>query len=126
MIIKMTNQDKKFYQYMGKIFGSRKIEKQINDRIYDDESKEWYIYLDEEEVMAFVSINNSVIKNIYAVEGRYLEEILEKIKEETTIRYSIVTNKYEETYKKCGLQVYNDETYKNFVSIYMEKAKVLK
>lgn len=126
MIIKMTNQDKKFYQYMGKIFGSRKIEKQINDRIYDDDSKEWYIYLDEEEVMAFVSINNSVIKNIYAVEGRYLEEILEKIKEETTIRYSIVTNKYEETYKKCGLQVYNDETYKNFVSIYMEKAKVLK
>ena len=43
MIIKMTNKDEKFYEYMGRLFGSRLVEKQTNDRIYDDDSKEWYI-----------------------------------------------------------------------------------
>ena len=41
MIKKITNKEEDFYQYMGKIFGSRSIERQINDRIYDDDSKEW-------------------------------------------------------------------------------------
>ncbi|WP_289181741.1 hypothetical protein, partial [Helicobacter japonicus] len=54
MVKKMTNKDEKFYQYMGKFFGSRLIEKQTNDRIYDDDSKEWYICAEEGRVMAFV------------------------------------------------------------------------
>ena len=52
MIIKITNKDEKFYQYMGKFFGSRLVERQTNDRIYDDNNKEWYIYIEEEKVMA--------------------------------------------------------------------------
>ena len=39
MIIKMTNKDENFYQYMGKFFGSRLVERQTNDRIYDDDNK---------------------------------------------------------------------------------------
>ena len=35
----MINKDEKFYQYMGKFFGSRLVEKQTNDRIYDDNGK---------------------------------------------------------------------------------------
>ena len=42
MILKLNNKDTNFYNYMGKIFGSRPIEKQVNDRIYDDSNKEWY------------------------------------------------------------------------------------
>ena len=98
MIIKMTNKEEKFYQYMGKFFGSRLIEKQTNDRIYDDDSKEWYLYLKEERVMAFVSVSKNAIKNIYATREEYLEEILKEIKKKNSITYSIVTNNYAEVY----------------------------
>ncbi len=126
MVIKMTNKDKRFYQYMGKFFGSRIIEKQTNDRIYDDNDKEWYIYIEEDKVMAFISISQRKIKNIYAIKEKYLEELLKEIKNENNITYSIVTNSYEEIYKKCGFKVYKDNTYKNFVTIYMEKELAIK
>ncbi|MCI8655752.1 MAG: hypothetical protein HFJ48_07875 [Clostridia bacterium] len=121
MIVKMTNKDEKFYQYMGRIFGSRVIEKQTNDRIYDDNDKEWYIALEENKVKAFVSISQNKIKNVYAIEDRYLEEILEKVKLENQITYSIVTKSYEELYEKCGFKIYKDEIYKNFLTIYIEE-----
>lgn len=126
MIIRMTNKDEKFYQYMGKVFGSRLIEKQTNDRIYDDNDKEWYIYLEEEKVMAFISISQNKIKNIYTTKEKYLEELLKEIKNEKIITYSIVTNSYEKIYEKCGFTIHKDNTYKNFVTIYMEKESVLK
>lgn len=121
MTVKMTNKDEDFYKYMGKCFGSRLIEKQTNDRIYDDNNKEWYMYIQEEKVMAFISINNGVIKNIYTTKEEYLEEILKKIKEENNISYSIVTKYYIDIYKKCGFKVADNGDYKNFVTIYTEK-----
>ena len=96
MIIKMNNKEEKFYQYMGRIFGSRTIERQINDRIYDDDNKEWYVYIEEEKVMALVSISKNVMKNIYTTKEKYLEEVLEKVREENSITYSIVTKCYTE------------------------------
>ncbi len=121
MVVKITNKDEKFYQYMGKIFGSRLIEKQTNDRIYDDDSKEWYIYIEEERAMAFVSISKNIIKNVYTTKEKYLEEILEEIKKENNITYSIVTSYYKEIYEKCGFKVSQNQEYKNFVTIYTEK-----
>lgn len=121
MIIKITNKEEKFYQYMGKIFGSRLIERQINDRIYDDDNKQWYIYLEEEKVMALVSISKNVIKNIYTTKEKYLEEILEKVKKENNITYSIVTKCYTELYQKCGFKVSENQEYKNFVTIFTEE-----
>lgn len=121
MVIKMTNKDERFYYYMGKFFGSRLIEKQTNDRMYDDDSKQWYIYLEEKKVMAFVSINKNIIKNIYTTKEKYLEEILIDVKKENEITYSIVTNYYKHIYEKCGFKVSKNQDYKNFVTIYMEK-----
>lgn len=125
MIIKITNKDEKFYQYMGKFFGSRLVEKQTNDRIYDDDSKEWYISLEEERVMAFVSISKNVIKNIYTTKEKYLEEILKEIKRENNITYSIVTNYYAGVYEKCGFKISKNQDYKNFVIIYTEKEEAI-
>lgn len=119
MIIKLTNKDENFYQYMGKFFGSRLVQKQTNDRIYDDDNKTWYIYLDEGQAKAFVSINKNVLKNIYTTKEKYLEDILKQIQNENKITYSIVTNNYIETYQKCGFKISLDNTYKNFVTIYM-------
>lgn len=121
MVIKMTNKEQTFYQYMGKYFGSRLVEKQVNDRIYDDSNKEWYISLEENTVKAFVSISKNVIKNIYATDLKCLEEILNVVKNENNITYSIVTNCYIEVYEKCGFKVNNSQNYKNFVTIYIEK-----
>ncbi len=125
MVIKMMNKDEKFYEYMGKFFGSRLIEKQTNDRIYDDDSKEWYIYIEDEKVMAFVSINRNIIKNVYTTKEKYLEEILQEIRKENEITYSIVTNYYTEVYEKCGFKVNKNQDYKNFVTIYTEKEVAL-
>lgn len=126
MIIKMTNKDEKFYNYMGKFFGSRLVQNQTNDRIYDDDNKEWYIYLEEDTAKAFVSVNKNIIKNVYTTKEKYLEEILNKIKKENNITYSIVTNCYLDTYEKCGFKVWKENSYKNFVTICMskEEAKV--
>lgn len=125
MVTKITNKEERFYQYMGKFFGSRLVEKQTNDRIYDDDSKEWYIYLEEEKVMAFVSISKNVIKNIYTTKEKYLEEILKEIRKENNITYSIVTNYYAEVYEKCGFKVNKNQNYKNFVTIYIEKEEAI-
>lgn len=125
MIIKINNKDVEFYKYMGKCFGSRLIEKQTNDRIYDDNNKEWYVYIEEEKVMAFVSISQCVIKNIYTTREKYLEEILNKIREENNITSSIVSNSYIEIYKKCGFKVSNNQEYKNFITICTEKEEAL-
>lgn len=121
MIKKITNKEENFYQYMGRIFGSRAIERQINDRIYDDDSKEWYVYLEEEKVMALVSISKNIIKNIYTTKEKYLEEILKKVKKENNITYSVVTKTYAELYQKCGFKISESQEYKNFVTIYTEE-----
>lgn len=120
MVIKMTNQDENFYQYMGKFFGSRLVERQTNDRMYDDDNKVWYLYLEDEKVKAFVSVSKNVIKNIYTMKDEYLEELLSQIQTEMEIASSIVTNCYNEIYEKSGFCIKN-ETYKNFVTIDKEK-----
>ena len=121
MVIGITNKDEKFYEYMGKFFGSRLVEKQTNDRIYDDDSKKWYIYLEDGKVMAFVSVIKNTIKNIYTTKEKHLEDILKKVKKENIITYSVVTNYYKEIYKRCGFKVNDNKDYKNFVTIYIEK-----
>ena len=122
MIKKINNKDKNFYQYMGKFFGSRLVEKQVNDRIYDDDKKEWYVYIENDIVLAFVSIQNKVIKNVYCYKENYLEEVFNFIKKEgkiDKIDSSILTKNYLEVYKKCGFKIVDEETYKNFVVAYI-------
>ena len=122
MVVKINNKDEKFYSIMGKFFGSRLIEKITNDRIYDDKNKQWYVYINEDEnenALAFVSVSNETIKNIYASNEKVLEEILNYIKEEVKIIDSIVTNVYEDVYTKCQFNVNKSEGYRNFVTISM-------
>ena len=122
MVIKMTNKDENFYNYRGRFFGSRLVEKQMNDRMYDDDNKEWYLCIEEEKVKAFVSIHDEVIKNIYTTKEEYLEEVLKRIvKQKKIITFSIVTNKYIDTYEKCGFKIGNNKDYKNFTTIYIDR-----
>ena len=123
MIVKLTNKDESFYQHMGKFFGSRLVEKQINDRIYDDDKKEWYVYIENDNVIAFVSIQNKVLKNIYCYKEECLVELLNEVSKKEQIDTSILTNKYIDVYKKSGFDVVDNEIYKNFVMIHKKGKK---
>lgn len=117
MIAKMDNKSKNFYGIMGKFFGSRIVENETNDRIYDDNQKEWYVYFDNDSPVAFVSIISGVIKNVYAIKNDFLIELLEHISKEINIKDSIVTKAYKNVYESCGLITSGDNEYKNFIRI---------
>ena len=87
MILKMDNKSKDFYNIMGRFFGSRIVENKTNYRIYDDNNKEWYVYLDKELPVAFVSVVSGVIKNVYSIKDDFLIELLTHISKETKIVY---------------------------------------
>jgi len=116
MVVKLTNKDDNFYQYMGKFFGSRLVQKETNDRIYDDSDKVWYIYLKNKVSLGFISISENSIKNIYSVKPEYLSKLFEEIRKDITISPSVVTNLYVDIYESCNFSI-NDTCYKNFVII---------
>lgn len=117
-IIKIDNKDEQFYNYMGKMFGSRIVQRQTNDRIYDDNGKEWYLYIEDERVVSFVSVSNNMIKNVYTIKDAYLVQILQTIRKEKKIKESIVPNLYKKLYEKAGFKINPMNTLKNFVMIY--------
>ena len=123
MIIKLTNKDEKFYQYMGKFFGSRMVQKQTNDRIFDDDNKVWYLYVEDNIITSFVSVTKNIIKNIYTTKNEHLIELINELKKDNKnqIAKSIVTNAYLEVYEKCKFEIEPKQLSKNFVTIYMKK-----
>lgn len=121
MIVKMNNKQEKFYSYMGRMFGSRIVQRQTNDRIYDDSDKEWYLNIEDDRVVAFVSLSNNTIKNVYTIKDNYLTEILKILKKEVKINESIVPNLYKKLYTKAGYIINDMNTLKNFISIYEEE-----
>lgn len=118
LIVKMTNKDDGFYSYMGKFFGSRIVQTETKDRIYDDNNKLWYLYLDQNnKVCSFVSVCDNVIKNIYSTNDASLKELLLYLKKRISIESSIVTKIYEKVYLDCGFILNNLDNYKHFIMI---------
>lgn len=118
MIIKMTNKDEDFYNYMGRFFGSRIVQTETKDRIYDDNNKVWFIYLNSNsKPCAFVSVCDGIIKNIYSNSDEYLKDLLLNVKNEVKIKTSIVTKIYESIYLECGFKINSLENYKHFIMI---------
>ena len=122
MIIKLNNKSKNFYNTMGRFFGSRIVQNKTNDRIYDDNQKEWYINFEKNNPVAFVSISSNIIKNVYTINDDYLLDLLKYIIKETNgIEESIVTKIYLDVYTRAGLLVDENTSYKNFVKIRSDK-----
>ena len=117
MILKMDNKSQDFYCIMGKFFGSRIVQNETNDRIYDDNKKIWYIYFDNNTPVAFISIVSDVIKNVYSIKTEFLINLLQFITKEINIKDSIVTKAYLNVYEACGLVIGNIDEYKNFIRI---------
>lgn len=119
MILKMTNKDKDFYSYMGKIFGSRIVQSETKDRFYDDNNKIWYVYIDSktDKALSFVSVSNNVIKNVYSNSDDALFSLLLELKNDFIIEPSIVTNVYKDIYSKSGFTISKLDNYKHFIMI---------
>ena len=117
MILKMNNKSQDFYTVMGKFFGSRIVQNETNDRIYDDNKKEWYILFDNENPVAFVSVISNVIKNVYSINPEFLVKLLKFVAKKITIKDSIVTKAYTSAYESVGLVLDNSNGYKNFIII---------
>lgn len=113
MLKRMVNTDKDFYKYMGKIFGSREVQRATSDRFYDDNEKKWIIEIDKNIVIAVVSIKDSRIKNVYAEDVFCLIKILKEIYPE--ISDGIVTNIYKDIYVTAGYEIMAEK--KNFLQI---------
>ena len=115
MIKLLTNKDKNFYLYFGKIFGSRVIENTIKDRIYDDDNKVWHCEFIKNEVVSFVSIENNRIKNIYCnkSKSKNFNKLLCSIYEKTS--ESIVPKVYKNDYMLAGFTLIEEK--QNFVKI---------
>lgn len=123
MILKLTNKDANFYHYMGRFFGSRIVQTETKDRIYDDNNKTWYLYVDDhDKAYGFISICDGVIKNIYSSSEPYLKDLLKEVMQDNTvIQPSIVTKLYETLYQECGLKITALDNYKHFVMIRGDK-----
>lgn len=117
MILKMNNKSENFYNYMGKFFGSRLVQNKINDRVYDDPNKEWYILVEEEKPVAFLSLIDNTIKNVYSLKDEQLEKLLKGVKKDINLQMSILPKVYLDTYKKLDFEIFDDKTYKNFVVV---------
>lgn len=119
MILKMNNKEDYFYKYMGKFFGSRIVQAETKDRIYDDSNKTWYIYVDKstDKSYAFVSVCEGIIKNVYSNSDVYLKELFQEIKKDFVVQPSIVTNLYENVYTDCKLHPMQLDNYKHFIMI---------
>lgn len=123
MILKMTNKDKDFYNYMGRFFGSRIVQTETKDRIYDDGNKVWYIYLNKDnKACAFVAVTYGIIKNVYTTAYDELKSLLLYVKDDVNlVKDSIVTKTYEDIYKECGFEITELEDHKNFIMIRGDK-----
>lgn len=121
IILKMNNKANDFYNYMGRFFGSRLVQNKIKDRVYDDPNKEWYVLVEDGKPVAFLSLTDNTIKNIYGLSNEQVEKLLKGIKKEVNIQMSILPKVYLEIYKKLNFEIFDEESYKNFVVIGSKK-----
>lgn len=117
MITKITNKDDKFYNYLGKFFGSRIVQAKTKDRLYDDDNKIWYLSIENDQISSLVSVTNRIIKNVYSTNPDTLVKILEQIKNDVPLYPSTVPICYTDSYIQAGFKITKLGTYKNFVLI---------
>lgn len=113
--MKITNKDPGFYDLLGPIFGSRKVQRETGDRFFDDDKKEWYLEVnDEREILAVISLSGETIKNVYCQNQESLVKLLKDVYYSTGS--SMVPSVYLDAYKKAGYIIEESEL-KKFVKI---------
>lgn len=112
---RIKNTDTAFYDIVGPVFGSRKIQRVTRDRFYDDDKKEWIVQLDSNKNIVYViSVIDGVIKNIYSESPEATTNALKEIYDE--ISYGVVPVIYKALYISAGYEI-EERVMVNFVKI---------
>jgi hypothetical protein len=74
-IWQISNTDDNFYELMGRVFGSRFIEKQVGLKIYDDSNKQWVITTINDDVIGFCSLQASTISDCFVYPNYRLQGV---------------------------------------------------
>lgn len=112
---RIKNTDTGFYDIVGPVFGSRKIQRVTKDRFYDDDEKEWIVQLDSNKnVIYAISIIDGIIKNIYSESPEATTDALKEIYNE--ISYGVVPVVYKNLYISAGYEI-EESVMVNFVKI---------
>lgn len=112
---RIKNTDTAFYDIIGPVFGSRKIQRVTKDRFYDDDEKEWIVQLDSNKNIVYViSVTDGIIKNIYSESPEATTDALKEIYNE--ISYGVVPVVYKALYISAGYGIEESEMV-NFVRI---------
>lgn len=61
----MSNDNPDFYRIIGPLMGSRKVEKEVGIRLYDDADKEWYTAWIGEVFIGVASIRGCTVSDCY-------------------------------------------------------------
>lgn len=113
MMIKNT--DKDFYNLLGPVFGSRKIQRVTKDRFFDDDEKEWIIQIGKDKKVIYaISVIGDTIKNIYSEDPEATSIALKSLYGE--VLCGIVPAVYEDIYISAGYSV-QECNMVNFVKI---------
>lgn len=98
---RIKNTDSGFYDILGPVFGSRKVQRVTKDRFYDDDEKEWLIQVDPDgNVVYAIAITDGIIKNVYSESPKPTSDALKSIYDE--IYYGIVPAVYKDIYISAG------------------------
>lgn len=116
MILKLTNKSKNFYAHLGKVFGSREVQKVTGDRFYDDDNKTWYVYYNRGDPDTFVSVQDNKIKNVWTENRKHLIAVLKQINKELSVKESVVPAVFKDEYENSGFLILGNG-YKNFIKI---------
>lgn len=101
---------------MGQIFGSREIEKKTGDRFFDDDNKIWYLHYKNGSPNVFVSVDGSVIKNVWAESRGDLIDVLKQINKEVAVTKSNVPLMFKEEFLAADFKMLNSQ-YVKFITI---------
>jgi len=70
-IIRLTNQDRNFYNTLGPFLARRDIEREIGYKIYDDDDKEWLVATEMNKIVGFCYIQEKP-KSHYRIGSCYV------------------------------------------------------
>lgn len=114
-ILKLTNQDKRFYPIMGPYLANRQIEKEVGYQLYDDPGKVWMVAKNGARVIGFCylwkkSKTRYDIGSCYAPKNggvftEMLSTALKNLQPPGVITISVMRDEFREAILKAGFQV---------------------
>lgn len=73
-IIKLTNQDKDFYNFVGPFLANRKIAKEMGTPLWDDDEKVWFVAVKDGEGIATCAYTLNKKKDKATLRSSYVKE----------------------------------------------------